>query len=103
MTALLLAALLLAAEPDPAPCASAPPACRQAAAEAILTWRTEALVAGRHLQGCEERLATRTATVVRELVPVPIAVPAEPTWWTTGAIGAAALALGVVLGVVVAR
>jgi len=107
MISLVLALALAAAEPDP--CASAPPTCRQAAGEAIIVWKTEALTAERHLAGCEERLAARTSTVIHELVPVPLtrtATVVEPAgpwslWTVTG--GAVGVVLGVLLMGLVAR
>ena len=104
---LTLALALAAAEPDP--CASASPSCRQAAGEAIVTWKTEARVNREHWDRCEERLAARTSTVIRELVPVPLtrtATVVEPAglwspWTLTG--GAVGVVVGVLLGVLVAR
>ena len=104
IAALALALTLVAGEPDP--CSGATPQCRQAAGEAILAWRTEALTAERHLAGCEERLSVRTSTVIRELVPVPRATEPPPaeivTPWTITA-GAVGLVLGLVVGLVAAR
>lgn len=100
IASLALSLALLAAEPDP--CADASPTCRQAAAEAILTWRTEALVTGRHLAACTERLSVRTPTVAAALLPVVQPGPAPaPSPWPLAAVGLAGLAVGLVVGLVV--
>lgn len=105
IAALALALGVVGAEPDlRAVCRDAPPDCRQAAADAILTWRTEARACERRLDGALERLSVRTSTVIRELVPVPSPAPTSgPSTVELVLGGGLAFVLGVVAGVLLAQ
>lgn len=120
LLALAVSGLVVAVEPPPRPhepltatstapadpCAEAPPACRLAARDAILTWRTEARAAEAHHAACLERLSVRTSTVIERLVPVPapVVAPEEPARWQLPALaGAVGVVVGLLVGVLVAK
>lgn len=58
-------------------CRDAPPACRDATAQAILTWRERAEVCAADLDEARGQTAARTPKAIAALVPVPAEVP-EP-------------------------
>ena len=85
------------------PCAEATPACRCAARNAIITWRTEAEICEARRLALEAMLDVRTATAAAIVHTEHVALEAEDSgasFETVVAVGAVALAVGVAAGVV---
>lgn len=59
-------------------CLEAPPACRAAAGQAIVTWRERAEVCAVELGTARAQLEARTPDTVAALVPIPAVEPERP-------------------------
>ena len=86
------------------PCALASQECRAEVNDALLTYEAQLEVCDIRLDALESRLAARTATAPLHLADIPAPSPDAPIRLVLSLIaGSVGLALGLVLGVLVAH